>query len=559
MKTTSSLTYKIADEDWIFEAIHRLNYQTFVEEIPQHEPNPLRRLVDKFHHENTYLVCLRGHRLLGMVALRAKRPFSLDDKLANLDGYLPRARSLCEIRLLAVASDARTGVVCHGLVDALRDYCRRAGHDLGVISATVRQLKLYHHLGFKAFGPLVGSDGAIFQPMYAALEPVGSRRPPQSQSMSKIAKSSAVSFLPGPVAISNKVRRRFSQPPRSHRNESFVADFAVTRRRLCALVNANYVDILSGSGTLANDAVAAQLSLLSAPGLILANGEFGERLIDHGRRFRLSFDKYAIEWGEAFEPDELVAALVRNPQARWLWAVHCETSTGLLNDLAMLKQVCAARNLRLVMDCVSSIGGLPVDLEGVFLASSASGKALGAFPGLSMVFHENECVPAPSCLPRYLDLGEYARHDGIPFTLSSNLLDALSAALDWQSTYDFAKTAKLAAQLRTALRAMGCKIVADGRTLSPAVTTLALPATMSSRDLGQQLAAHGYLVSYMSDYLLKRNWLQICLMGEISDANVRALLQALRGALPERTPRKLKPTLRGTWPRANLTSQREAR
>lgn len=548
MKTTAAFTYKIADEEWIFEAIHRLNYQTFVEEIPQHERNPLRRLVDKFHHENTYIVCLRRRRLLGMVALRAKRPFSLDQKLADLDSYLPHGRSLCELRLLAVAPDARSGVVCHGLMEALRDYCRRHGHDLGVISGTVRQLKLYKHLGFQAFGPLVGSDGAKFQPMYITLETVESHLPRRRQAVGKIAGcESCVSFLPGPVAISDSVRRRFSEPPRSHRDESFVADFTATQQRLCALVHAKHVEILTGSATLANDAIAAQLSLLSAPGLILSNGEFGERLIDHARRFRLSFDVHRIEWGEAFQPNDIAAVVARNPHARWLWAVHCETSTGLLNDLATLKRICAANSLRLAMDCVSSIGAVPVNLEGVFLASTASGKALGAFPGLAMVFHESECIPAPNDLPRSLDIGYYARNGGIPFTLSSNLLAALSAALDRHTVNDFGKIAKLAAWLRAALRGMGCKIVGNDRNLSPAVTTIALPPTLNSRTLGKQLAAAGYLLSYMSGYLLERNWLQICLMGEIFETDLRALVEALRGAIvepmsrePSATPRRAK-------------------
>ncbi|MGH7888015.1 MAG: GNAT family N-acetyltransferase, partial [Candidatus Binatia bacterium] len=433
MKTATGVTYKIADEAWEFDAIHRLNYRTFVEEIPQHERNGERRLIDKFHRENTYLVGLRGRQLLGMVALRAKRPFSLDQKLEHLDSYLPHAHSVCELRLLAVAPEARAGVVCHGLMNTLRDYCRRHGHDLAVISATVRQLKLYEHLGFQAFGPMVGGGSARFQPMYAALETVESRLPRWRQSTRKPDCGAAVSFLPGPVAISDSVRRRFSELPRSHRDATFVKNFSATQRRLCALVNAKHVDILTGSATLANDAVAAQRSLLSAPGLILSNGEFGERLVDHARRFRLPFAVHQIEWGEAFRPGNIAAAVERNPRASWLWAAHCETSTGMLNDLAALKRVCAANGLRLAMDCVSSIGAVPVDLDGVFLASAASGKALGAFPGLSMVFHECECVPAPDNLPRSLDLGYYARHGGIPFTLSSNLLDALSAALERRS------------------------------------------------------------------------------------------------------------------------------
>src|SRR5438034_5436080 len=84
MNSDSSLRFKIATEVWEFEAIHRLNYKTFVEEIPQHTNNPDQRLVDKFHAENTYAICLSGNQLVGMVAGRGQRPFSLDHKVPNL-------------------------------------------------------------------------------------------------------------------------------------------------------------------------------------------------------------------------------------------------------------------------------------------------------------------------------------------------------------------------------------------------------------------------------------------------------------------------------------------
>ena len=84
-----SLKFKIATEDWEFAQIHHLNYQTFVEEIPQHAANPDHALVDKFHRENTYIICLDRGQVVGMIAVRDRRPFSLDAKLNNLDAYLP--------------------------------------------------------------------------------------------------------------------------------------------------------------------------------------------------------------------------------------------------------------------------------------------------------------------------------------------------------------------------------------------------------------------------------------------------------------------------------------
>src|SRR2546421_9262585 len=101
------LIFKFATEEWEFEAIHRLNYKTFVEEIPQHHTAPSHRLVDKFHAENTYLICLEDQKLVGMLAARGQRPFSLDQKLPELDSYLPAGRHVFEVRLLAIDKSYR--------------------------------------------------------------------------------------------------------------------------------------------------------------------------------------------------------------------------------------------------------------------------------------------------------------------------------------------------------------------------------------------------------------------------------------------------------------------
>ncbi len=336
----------------------------------------------------------------------------------------------------------------------------------------------------------------------------------------------SVNLLPGPVSIRKEVREALAMPPASHRSESFVLEFQVTKRRLCRLVGARNVEILLGTGTLANDAVAGQLSLLGGPGLVLANGEFGERLADHARRFGLDFDVLRRDWGAVFERHAIEAAIDRSPGLKWLWAVHCETSTGVLNDLSMLQAVTGARNIHLCLDAISSVGTLPVDLAPVYLASAVSGKGLGAFPGLSMVFYNHEIAPAK--LPRYLDLGSYASNEGIPFTHSSNLHAALAKALDRFDSGGYLKDlVQFSSSLREGLRELGFQIVAPDEHASPAVITIALPDSVSSAAVGEQLESSGYLLSYRSEYLLHRNWIQVCLMGELEREKLRALLPAL--------------------------------
>ncbi len=159
------LHFKIADTEAEFEAIHRLNYRTFVEEIPQHPPNAERRLVDRFHAQNTYLICIANERLVGMLALRTQRPFSLDEKLPDLDAYLPVGGRVGEVRLLAVEPEWRKTGVLVGLARMLEPECFARDLDMLIVSATTRERRFYQHLGFEPFGPLVGREGARFQPM----------------------------------------------------------------------------------------------------------------------------------------------------------------------------------------------------------------------------------------------------------------------------------------------------------------------------------------------------------------------------------------------------------
>ena len=132
-------------------------------------------------------------------------------------------------------------------------------------------------------------------------------------------------------------------------------------------------------------------------------------------------------------------------------------------------------------------------------------------------------------MPRYLDLAYYAAQEGIPFTFSSNLLHALHAALkrvQWESR--FAELRTLSAWLRGELSELGFGLVGAGADTSPAVVTLALPEELNSVKLGKLIEESGYLLSYNSEYLRRRNWIQICLMGECSQEKLVSLLNALK-------------------------------
>jgi aspartate aminotransferase-like enzyme len=295
----------------------------------------------------------------------------------------------------------------------------------------------------------------------------------------------------------------------SHRAEAFVNDFSVMRAQLCELVNAEQVEVMMGSGTLAADAIAGQLALLCRTGLILDSGEFGRRLIKSANGAKLFFHTLEIPEGQDFQRQEIEKALAAHSDIEWIWGTHCETSTGVLNDLEMYKEVCAERGIKLCVDCISSVGIVPVDLSGVYLASATSGKGLSAPAGLSMVFHSHELFPAPDDLPCALDLGIYQESGGIPYTLQPQLVYALLAALkkhDWDARFEDVRG--WSKSIRRKLAEIDAPILAPDACAMPAVVTIALREIHSSEAIGDILKDQGITISYRNHYLIERNWIQ---------------------------------------------------
>jgi aspartate aminotransferase-like enzyme len=539
MNQVDGLRVKVATDEWEFRAIHRLNHLTFAEEIPQHDQQPSGLLVDRFHGDNTYLVAVRGDRLVGMLAVRAQRPFSLEQKLPDFDSYLPAGRRVCEIRLLAIAKADRSGRVLQHLFRSLWRYSREHGFDLAVISGTTRQLNLYQRAGFIPFGPLVGKADALFQPMYITREQAAALFCRWARGRSRLRMTAPVNLLPGPSNVRRKAAERLTERAESHRCASFAADFARTQALLCAAAGAARAEILLGSGTLANDSIAAQLSTVRGAGMILTNGEFGDRLVDHAARFGLAYEVMRWSWGAPFDLAAVERRLSAPEAPAWVWFVHLETSTGVLNDLDALSRLSARCGTRLCVDAVSSFGLVPVNLCQASFASAVSGKGLRSAVGLAIVFHRDD-LAASTNLPRYLDLGLAVRHGGVPFTHSSPLVRALSASiagLNWRRRCSTIHARS--AWLRAELAARGFDIVAAASDAAPGIITIALPEDIESLALADELADDGFLLSAHSGYLRQRNWIQVSLMSQPPGWRLRALVRALsRRCVNVRRPRR---------------------
>ncbi|MBE7538031.1 MAG: aminotransferase class V-fold PLP-dependent enzyme [Opitutaceae bacterium] len=531
MRAPPSVQVKLATEEWEFEAIHRLNYRTFVEEIPQHAPNGDGRLVDRFHAENSYVIAREGSRVVGMLAIRGKRPFSLDAKVPALDGHLPEGRRPVEVRLLAVEPAFRRTSVFVALFEFATRKCLADGFDLAVISGTTRELKLYRHLGFAPFGPLVGSDGAQYQPMYLTLDALN-RTTYKSLVLREAFKENrstpnGINLLPGPVLTTQEVDQAFSEPAISHRSPVFLAEMRHVRAQLCELTGARDVQVIPGSGSLANAVVAAQLSLLGRPGVVMSNGAFGDRLASDSRRAGLDFTVFRQPWGASFGPEQIEEASASLAPGGWIWAVHHETSTGVLNPIEPLKSVARRKGLHLCLDCVSSMGAVPVDLRDVYLATGTSGKGLGGYPGLGLVFHDFAPKPAPDRIPGYLDLGHWAENSSVPHTHSSNLTHALCVALRAVTPERMEQIRVNTAWLRRRLLDQGWRLTGEENSPGAGVITLALENPGAATALGETLEHRGYWLNFRSGHLYDRNWIQVSLLGNPPRSLLERFLETL--------------------------------
>jgi aspartate aminotransferase-like enzyme len=332
------------------------------------------------------------------------------------------------------------------------------------------------------------------------------------------------------VLTAPEVDAAFVAPAISHRSPAFLDQLSSVRTKLCELTGARDVQVMPGSGSLGNAVVAAQLGLHPTTGLVLSNGEFGERLAAEARRAGLRFDWLQLRWGDLFDLEHVKTFMARMPRGGWVWFVHHETSTGVLNPMEDLKRLAADYGLRLCADCISSVGAVPVNLRGVHLATGTSGKGLGAYPGLALVFHEYVPNPEPDRLAGYIDLGHWAAHASSPHTHSSNLVAALAAGVNLAGPERMYRIENNARWLRDALRKRGYSLVAPDAAACPAGITLTLADNGSAAQLGEELEQRGFALNFRSSHMLSRNWIQLSLLGDPPRAGLERFLHTLKVA-----------------------------
>ncbi|MEZ5441476.1 MAG: alanine--glyoxylate aminotransferase family protein [Lysobacterales bacterium] len=201
---------------------------------------------------------------------------------------------------------------------------------------------------------------------------------------------------PGPSDVPERVLQALARPTIGHLDPAFVAMMDQTKTLLRrAFRTENRLTIpVSAPGSAGMEACFVNLIEPGDTVIVCQNGVFGGRMKENVLRVGATPVMVQDEWGRAVDPDKVRAAIAAHPEAVALAFVHAETSTGARSDARTLCQLAQSAGLLTIVDAVTSLGGIPLEVDawGIDAIYSGSQKCLSAPPGISPLSFSERAV-----------------------------------------------------------------------------------------------------------------------------------------------------------------------
>jgi len=318
-------------------------------------------------------------------------------------------------------------------------------------------------------------------------------------------------MIPGPIEVAPEVLAAMAEPLVGHYGDEWTAFYKETIGLLQKVFRTEGdVFLLVGSGSAGLDAALGSTVAPDGRVLIPQNGFFGERLEEIARMYTPNVTTIKFPLGQAYDLDKVERAL-REKRFDVVAAVHCETSTGVLNPVRELAELCRRHGVLLVVDAVSSLAIEPLEMDawGIGICISASQKGLESPPGLALVAVAPgawEVIEGTSRPGWYLNLrvwreyqekwGDWHPH---PITHAVNNVRALRVGVErilaeglearWR------RHREVAERLRKGLRDLGLKLFVPDEIASHGVTSVVAPSGKAGELLAYLRDQHGLLLA----------------------------------------------------------------
>ncbi|WP_421272759.1 2-aminoethylphosphonate--pyruvate transaminase [Aeromonas veronii] len=368
-----------------------------------------------------------------------------------------------------------------------------------------------------------------------------------------LAAPAAVDYLlltPGPLSTTATVRAAMLQDSCTWDADYNQGVVEPIRRELVRLATgpeyqSDYsVVLLQGSGSYVVESVLGSAIGVDECLLIINNGAYGARMGEMARC--LGLRHHELDCGETTrpEPAAIEAMLARHPEITHLAMVHCETTTGMLNPLDEVAALCQRRGIRLIVDAMSSFGGIPIDMGRLgieFLISSAN-KCIQGVPGFGFVIARRAALAACAGRARSVSLDLHAQWQTMEqqggkwrFTSPTHTVLAFAQALrelDEEGGIE-ARHQRYSENQRTlvaGMAALGFAPLLPEQWQSPIITAFYSPAHPDYRfaDFYQRLKAQGFVI--YPGKVSQADCFRIGNIGDVTPERVRDLLAAMASA-----------------------------
>jgi 2-aminoethylphosphonate-pyruvate transaminase len=355
-------------------------------------------------------------------------------------------------------------------------------------------------------------------------------------------------LTPGPLTTAMATKEAMLHDWGS-RDAAFIEANARVRQRILDIANAaaSHVCVpLQGSGTFAVEATLGTLVPRKGKALIVINGAYGHRMariLDYmGRRYSI------LETPEdtPSDPDEVDAFLARDAAITHVLAVHCETTSGILNPIEAIADVVAKRGKRLIIDAMSSFGALPLDAAAVPFDAviASSNKCLEGVPGVGFAIIRKDALEAAKGNAHSLSLDlhdQWVAMEGNGqwrFTPPTHVIIALDAAIEQfeaEGGVD-GRNARYSANCRAlvdGMRRLGFETLLPDDLQAPIIVTFKMPAdaAFDFDTFYDRLKDVGYVI-YPGKLTVAPSF-RIGCIGHLGVAEIEGALQAVADTVSE--------------------------
>ena len=313
-------------------------------------------------------------------------------------------------------------------------------------------------------------------------------------------KPPVLSLTAGPVQGYPQVLQAMAKPRGYDYDESFLAFYEETAKRCAeAMKWPEPALILQAEPAVAIEAAAASLIAKTDVVLNLASGVYGKGFGYWSARYHKEMVEIEVPFNEAITPESVAEAFRQRPDISVVSLVHHDTPSGTVNPAVEIGKIVADHGALLIVDAVSSFGGMDIDPlachADVFI--TGPGKCLGGAPGVTFVavsdaawrhMAENPDSPRASILS-YLDWEKaWRREEPFPFTPSTAEISGLATAIDIYLEEGpeavWARHALTAAACRAGVQALGCELwPASEAIAAPTTTALRVPQGLTDQEI----------------------------------------------------------------------------